>query len=91
MYLYHIEFKSAYEHFEKIGITKYSPFKRFSKDNYLNYTLRVINILELDDSLCKLKEKELHNRFKEFKYTPLNEKFSGKTECFTPGCVYIES
>jgi hypothetical protein len=82
MFLYHIRFTSGDEEFEKIGITKHSPFKRFGVDNYLEYTLKVLDIQELPDKECKLKEKELHNKFKEFKYTPLNEDFSGKTECF---------
>jgi hypothetical protein len=50
----------------------------------------VLDIQELPDKECKLKEKELHKKFKEFKYTPLNEDFSGKTECFIVDSVYLD-
>lgn len=82
MYLYHILFKSAEEEFEKIGISKYSPFKRFGIDYYKEYTLKVLDIQELPTKECKLKEKYLHALYKEHQYIPLNESFSGKTECF---------
>ena len=89
MYLYHIRFTSASESFEKIGISKYSPFKRFGVGRYLEYQMKVINMEELPEKECKLKEKELHKKFLEFKYTPLNENFSGKTECFLVDSVCL--
>ena len=89
MFLYHIRFTSAEEVFDKIGITKHNPFKRFGFGNYLEYSMNVLNIEELPDKECKAKEKELHKKFKEFKYTPLNEDFSGKTECFDIDCVSL--
>jgi len=72
----------VHEEFEKIGISKYSPFKRFGIDYYKEYQIKVIDIQELNDIDCKLKEKALHKKYKEFQYIPLNEDFSGKTECF---------
>ena len=82
MFLYHIRFTSSEEEFDKIGITKKSPFERFAVDNYLEYQLKVLNLVELPDKECKLMEKQLHKLYSEFSYTPLNEDFSGKTECF---------
>jgi len=91
MYLYHIRFTSADESFEKIGITsKKSVFERFGKGQYLEYTMNVLNIEELPDKECKAKEKKLHKKFKEYQYFPLNEDFSGKTECFYCDLVYLD-
>jgi len=89
MYLYHIRFTSSEESFEKIGISKHSPFKRFGVGRYLEYQMKVLDIEELPEKECKLKEKKLHKKFLEFNYTPLNEKFSGKTECFFVDSVYL--
>jgi len=82
MFLYHIRFTSADETFEKIGIS-------FGKGVYLEYTMNVLNIEELPEKECKTKEKMLHKKFKEYQYFPLNEDFSGKTECFYPDSVYL--
>jgi len=90
MFLYHIRFTSADEEFDKIGISKHSPFKRFGIDDYLEYKLKVLDLKELPDKECKLKEKVLHKKFKEYSYTPLNEDFSGKTECFFIDSVYLD-
>jgi len=52
--------------------------------------MNVLEIEELPDDICKKKEKYLHKYFKEFKYTPLNESFSGKTECFFIDSVRLD-
>ena len=82
MFLYHIKFWNSEEEFEKIGISKYSPFKRFGIDTYKEYNLKVLDIEELPAGECKQKEKMLHQKYKKYQYFPLNESFSGKTECF---------
>jgi len=85
MILYHIRLHSEEETFEKIGITKYDTFKRFGKQFYLEYNITVLNILDfVTKEECYKFEQYLHRKFKYIQYVPLNEKFSGKTECFLP-------
>jgi len=44
--LYHLRFTSAYETFDKIGITKHDIFVRYAKNmkEYKNYSIDVIDI-----------------------------------------------
>ena len=89
-YLYHIRFFNEDETFEKIGITKKSPQERFGKEHYLNYEIEILNLERLPQKECKEKEKRLLQFYKELSYIPLNEEFSGKTECFQPYFISLQ-
>lgn len=89
MYLYHIRFSSPKETFEKLGITSRSPQERFSSDFYMGYQLKIIHLIKDSKENIKHLEKFYLTKFKEHKYVPLKENFSGKTECFEPYCINI--
>jgi hypothetical protein len=92
MILYHIEFVGNDEHFEKIGITKYDVFKRFGSKTtakYKNYNIRILELLDVPNDICRILESEIHKEYSDFSYVPLLENFSGKTECFSPNIIDI--
>lgn len=91
MWLYHIRFSSAKETFEKIGITKRSPQERFSSQFYQGFELTIIHLIRGTDIEIKALEKYLLVKNIEHKYTPMNENFSGKTECFLPYTINIKN
>jgi hypothetical protein len=91
-YLYHIRFEhnKTDEIFDKIGITSRSVQERFGISNYLNYSLKIKTIKKLPKDECKEMEKRLLAEYREISYIPLDENFSGKTECFYPDLINIE-
>ena len=66
----------------KIGITKGSSYKAVTTraKGFQKYEHRVQKIVKGTLLEVYKLEQELHEKFKEFKYTP--EKFGGWTECF---------
>jgi len=90
MVLYHLQFTSPYEHFEKIGITKHNPFKRFSIGKYLEYDMKVLELFDLPEKECRQVEKAIHKKYKNISYVPKNKKFTGFTECFSPDLINLE-
>ena len=94
MTLYHIEFTGNNEKFEKIGITKHDVWKRFGHKTsgmYKVYTVKILDLLDIPDNICREAEKEIHKEFANVSYQPLIENFSGKTECFEPNIVDISN
>lgn len=78
--LYIVKMFNKHESFIKIGITTYNTIKRFiSKQTPYRYEI-LKEIEDVPENIWN-KEKELHKKFKEFKYKPLLS-FSGRTECF---------
>lgn len=93
MILYHIEFVSEKEHFEKVGITKYDVFKRFgskSTSMYKGYQLKILELLDVPSEICRSLETEIHKEYHDYSYTPETENFSGKTECFEPNIIDLK-
>lgn len=93
MILYHIEFIGNNERFEKIGITKHDVYKRFGSKTsgmYKNYTLKILDLLDIPTEICRNIEQEIHREYADISYRPLTENFSGKTECFSPDIINIE-
>ena len=69
------------EKFIKIGKTSKTVSSRFS--GKLPYNHFVIDFYSFYSPLdCSKFEKKLHNKYKKFKYNPIN-KFKGYTECFS--------
>lgn len=67
------------ESFIKIGLTSLSVFDRFNYN--IPYEYKILNTLKGTPTYIFNKEKELHKKYKEFKYKPLIT-FSGSSECF---------
>lgn len=84
MYLYHIRFSSPKETFEKIGITSRSIQERFSGEFYRGFDLKVLYLIKKDKREIRTLEKEFLAKYESISYRPINENFSGKTECFEP-------
>ena len=89
MWLYHVRFSNAEEVFEKIGITSKSVQERFGIQYYLTYDIEVLNLIKGDELYIRGLEKQLLSDFKELSYTPLNENFKGKHECFLPYEIFL--
>lgn len=71
------------ESFIKIGKTSRSVSSRFNSKLKLPYNYFIIDSFTfITSSECSIKEKKLHNKYKKFKYNPIN-KFQGYTECFS--------
>lgn len=84
--LYVILCKSTSETFVKIGITRGSTVKRFAAKKAMPYEYEIIHEVCSDLlSISKL-EKELHNKYKMYSYTPHTD-FSGYTECFSDSII----
>lgn len=69
------------EEFYKIGITSKSVNKRYESDRQMPYNYDIISEYTSDAEIIYDLEKELHKKFKNFKYKPKIE-FGGYTECF---------
>jgi hypothetical protein len=82
-FLYLVEMKFKKEHFYKIGITIRSLNRRFSNKEYKIF--EIIPIICYEEYLFNnfIKETEIKNELKDFKYYP-NIEFGGYTECFKP-------
>lgn len=79
--LYIIECWSDTEKFIKIGKTFRPLENRYKGPVSMPYEWRVIKCIEGSAKYISSLEIELHNKFKLFKYTPINQ-FRGMTECF---------
>lgn len=83
--LYKIKICSEDEEFYKIGITYTEIEKRFKREKKFvdNYHYEIIEIIKSDDGnyIWNL-EKQLHRKYREYKYIPKFE-FGGHTECFS--------
>jgi hypothetical protein len=84
MYLYHIRFSSSKETFEKIGITSRSVQERFSSEFYRGFDLKILYLINSNKQEILSLEKEYLSKYESISYKPINETFSGKTECFEP-------
>lgn len=81
--IYIIECYSEYEKFIKIGKTFRSVTARFGKcpGDKLPYNYKLIKVIEGSAEEIYTLEKQLHSKYKTFKYKPLKQ-FKGQTECF---------
>lgn len=68
------------ESFFKIGITIFNLKSRYWGEK--DYEVELISSVEMKACKAWDKERYLHGKLKDFKYTPLN-KFGGHTECFS--------
>ena len=78
--VYVVEMFNDNERFIKIGITYKSVDSRFLKEK-LPYKYRLLYLHVDSAEYVFNKERELHKRFKEYRYKPLKH-FGGMTECF---------
>lgn len=79
--LYIIKCFKEDEVFYKIGITFVGLKSRFSNKNRLPYNYESINEYKCDAGCVWDLEKELHKKYKSYKYVPIIN-FQGYTECF---------
>lgn len=70
------------EEFIKIGITQYSLSRRFAGKKSLPYSYEILKEFKGSPDFVWDKEKELHKKFKNYKYMPKIH-FNGYTECFS--------
>lgn len=80
--LYIIKCYNSKESFIKIGITSNSVYTRYNNSIVMPYEYEIIKELKGSPSFVWSKEKEMHKKFKTYKYIPLIS-FGGKTECFS--------
>jgi hypothetical protein len=82
--VYIIKCFDAEEEFFKIGKTFHTVASRFhgtKSTSHIPYNYEIIKIIEGPADFISKKEQELHNKYKDFKYTPKKD-FKGKGECF---------
>lgn len=79
--LYFVSFTESEtkDHFQKIGISKYSVDKRFH--NYKDYTLEVINVINMPLYDAYKLEQMIIEDLEPYSYVP-SDKFEGRTECY---------
>lgn len=79
--VYVIRCYNNYEEFIKIGITSRDIKYRFEGFSKMPYSYEILSETKGSPDFVFDKEKELHRKFKNYKYNP-NLIFAGKTECF---------
>ena len=79
--LYVIRCFNTIENFIKIGITTKSIHKRYPCKTTMPYSYEVLKEIKGSPDFIYDEEKELHKKYKIYKYTPLIS-FGGETECF---------
>lgn len=79
--LYIIKCFNDKEDFIKIGITTKTITTRFKTPSSMPYKYKILKEIKGSPEFVFDKEKELHKKFKEYKYKP-KLSFAGETECF---------
>lgn len=82
--LYYLRFtcRETHEIFYKIGITKYTLKKRFSKWYHTKYNIEVIDIYNTTIYNAFVVEQAIKTKHKQHQYRVTDRKFMGRTECF---------
>jgi hypothetical protein len=90
--IYLIKLSSDTEEFYKLGYTQYKIDKRFNGYNIpKEYTLELIASKYYSDPRDAIeRELELHKKFKEYKYDPVNNGFYGYDECYSIDILELE-
>lgn len=79
--LYFVSFTESEtkDHFQKVGVSKYSVDKRFH--NYKDYTLDIINVVNMPLHDAYKLEQMIIEDLEPYSYVP-SDKFEGRTECY---------